>query len=101
MKTRKLLVFATIISLFFAGCKKDEPIEKPEPTPAPTPTEAEANTLIINGTTYHLQSGLGIDQNGRGYADAQTTELDAEENPLYSIIADVEPGSMNGTYDLT
>lgn len=101
MKTRKLLVFATIISLFFAGCKKDEPIEKPEPTPDPTPTEAEANTLIINGTTYHLQSKLSIDQNGRGYADAQTTELDAEENPLYSIIADVEPGSMNGTYDLT
>lgn len=29
MKTRKLLVFATMISLFFAGCKKDEPIEKP------------------------------------------------------------------------
>lgn len=99
MKTRKLMAFVTMIALLFASCQKDEPEEIPQPQP--TPTEAEANTLIINATTYHLQSKYSIDQNGRGYVDAQTTELDAEENPLYSIIADVESGSLNGTYDLT
>lgn len=98
---RKLMAFVAMTVVLFTSCQKDETEEIPQPQPTPTPTEAEANTLILNGTTYHLQSSLGIDQNGRGYADAHTTELDAGENPLYNIIADVEPGSMNGTYDLT
>ena len=101
MKTRKLIAFVTMAALFFAGCEKDEPIEKPEPQPDPTPTEAAANTLIIDGSTYNLQCAFRIDQNGRGYADAQTVELDTEENPLYFIIADVESNSLNHTFNLT
>ncbi len=99
--TKKLIAFVTVFALLFSACKKDEEEEIPQPVPTPTPTELTANTLIVNGVSYSLQSSYRIDQNGRGYLDAQTIEVDEESNALYFIVADVETGSLNGTYDLT
>ena len=41
-----------------------------------------------------------IDMNGRSYAFGETVDKDANGNPLYIIIADVEIPTLNKTYDL-
>ncbi len=91
-------------AMLMTGCKKD----KPQPDNSgnggngggsDTPTEIAANTLVLNGTTYHLNSRYGIDpETGRSYADAETVEVDANGDQLYNIIADVEVNTLNKTY---
>lgn len=85
-------------AMLLTACKKDKPQPNNGGNDTPTPTEAAANTLVLNGTTYHLDSDYSIDSNGRSYAGAETVEDDAEDNPLFTIIADVELNTLNKTY---
>ena len=102
MKRIFLLGITLMVSaaMLMTACKKDNP--QPDnggnDTPTPTPTEVAANTMVLNGTTYHLNCHYSIDVNGRSYAGAETVELDAENNPLFTIIADVEQNTLNQTY---
>lgn len=91
MKMHKMMMFvAAATMLFAAACSKDD--NKKDVT------EATANTLVIDGKTYQLNSGFhGTD---RGYADATTTETDGAGEPKFTIIADVESDTYNQTYDL-
>ena len=89
MKIKSVLMCLVAITMVFTSCNRDK-IKDPA-----------ANTLTIEGKTYSLISSYKIDQNGRGYADAVTLDRNADNAPLYSIIADVETSSQNGTYDLT
>ena len=67
-----------------------------------TPTEAAVNTMILNGTTYQLESHYELSADpDRSYAGAETVETAGNGDPLYSIIADVESNGLNFTYDLT
>ena len=85
-----MMFVAAATMLFAAACSKDDDKN--------TAAEATPNTLIIDGQTYHLNSGFYTDENGRGYADATTTEQDGNNNPKYIVIADVEAETFNGTY---
>ena len=103
MKRFFLLGITLMVSaaMLMTACKKDKP--QPDNNSgnggSDTPTEAAANTMVLNGTTYHLNSRYGIDpETGRSYADAETVELDANEDPIYTIIADVEVNTLNKTY---
>ena len=91
MKIQKMMMFvAAATMLFAAACSKDDD-KKSEPT------EAAANTLVIDGTTYKLDSRFhGTD---RGYADATTIETNGAGEPKYTIVADVEVETFNHTYD--
>ena len=62
------------------------------------PVEAAANTLVMNGITYHLESTYTIGFEGRSYASANTVELDENGDPVYYIIADIEAEDLNHTY---
>ena len=93
MKTLKIMFFAAMTALLFAACETDEP--------EPTVEEAAANTLVINGKTYPLNSHYRISQSGRTYADGESTEQGGDGNALYFVRADVEAGSANCTVDLT
>ena len=62
-----------------------------------TPTEAAANTLVLNGKTYQLNSHYEMGGD-RTYAGAETVETDNNSEPLYTIIADVEGNTLNQTY---
>lgn len=93
MKTLKIMFFAAMTALLFAACETDEP--------EPTVEEAAANTLVINGKTYPLNSHYRISLSGRTYADGESTEQGADGNALYFVRADVEEGSANCTVDLT
>ena len=96
MKTRTFLFALAATMMLFVGCDKDDNGGND------TPTEAAANTLVLNGTTYRLNSHYEQSaDNDRSYADAETVETDAIGDPLYTIIADVEGNSFNRTYDLT
>lgn len=102
MKRFFLLGITLMVSaaMLMTGCKKD----KPQPDNSSnggsnTQTDIAANTLVLNGTTYHLNSRYGIDpETGRSYVDAETVELDANGDPLYTIIADVEVNTLNKSY---
>ena len=91
MKIMKFMMcfVATVTMLTVTSCDKDD--DK-------TVTEAAANTLVINGKLYQLNSGFGVDENGRGYADATTTELDGNGDPKLTVKADVEVQTYNDTY---
>lgn len=93
MKTLKIMFFAAMTALLFAACETDEP--------EPTLEEAAANTLVINGKTYPLNSHYRISQSGRTYADGESTEQGGDGNALFFVRADVEAGSANCTVDLT
>ncbi len=90
MKMHKLMMFVAAATMIFAAaCSKDD--DKNDAT------EAAPNTLVINGTTYQLNSGFhGTD---RGYADASTVETNGAGDPKYTIVADVEVETFNHTYD--
>ena len=91
MKMHKLMMFVAAATMIFAAaCSKDD--DKNDVT------EATANTLVINGKLYQLNSGFGVDENGRGYADATTTELDGNGDPKLTVKADVEVQTYNDTY---
>ena len=62
------------------------------------PVEAAANTLVMNGVTYHLVSTYTIGYEGRSYASANTVELDENGESVYFIIADIEAEDLNHTY---
>lgn len=90
MKMHKLMMFVAAATMIFAAaCSKDDDKAVAEVT---------ANTLVINGKLYQLNSGFGVDENGRGYADAATTELDGNGDPKLTVIADVEVQTYNDTY---
>ena len=91
MKIMKFMMcfVATVTMLTVASCDKDDDKAVAEVT---------ANTLVINGKLYQLNSGFGMDENGRGYADATTTELDGNGDPKLRVIADVEVQTYNDTY---
>lgn len=89
MKFKTLLMCLVAFTMVFSSCNRDK-IKDPA-----------ANTLTIDGKTYTLISDFRIDQNGRGYASAATSDRDAAGMPLYYIISDVETSSYNGTFDLT
>lgn len=90
MKMHKLMMFVAAATMIFAAaCSKDD--DK-------VVAEVTANTLVINGKLYQLNSGFGVDENGRGYADATTTELDGNGDPKFTVKADVEVQTYNGTY---
>lgn len=90
MKMHKLMMFVAAATMIFAAaCSKDD--DKNDAT------EAAPNTLVINGTTYQLNSGFhGTD---RGYADASTVETNGAGDSKYTIVADVEVETFNHTYD--
>lgn len=88
MKTKLIIVLAAVAMLFTA-CSKDN-----------TQTEAAANTLVLEGRIYQLECSYMIDANGRSYASGLTVDKDANGEPLYTIIADVEIPTLNKTYDL-
>ena len=91
MKATKLFfTFVAAATMMFAACGKDDENNN-------TPTEAAANTLVLNGKVYQLSSHyqMGV---GRTYAGAETVDLDANGDPLYTIIADVEDVTLNQTY---
>ena len=94
MKTNKIMMFVAVATMLFAACGKDE--EKTDGA-----TEAAANTLVINGKTYQLESHYAVSMSGRGYADGHSTDVNTEGAPLYSVRADVELGSANVSIDLT
>ena len=103
MKRFFLLGITLMVStaMLMTGCKKDNP--QPDSSGngggSDTPTEIAANTMVLNGTTYHLNSSYGIDpETLRSYAYAVTVELDANGDPFYTIIADVELNTLNKTY---
>lgn len=91
MKIQKMMMFVAAATLLFAAaCSKDD--DKNDVT------EATANTLVINGKLYQLNSGFGVDENGRGYANATTTELDGNGDPKLTVKADVEVQTYNSTH---
>ena len=63
-----------------------------------TPTEAAANMAVIDGRTYHLNCRYSIDQNGRGYLDAESAE---QQNSVASLNIRGDVTQTNRTYDLT
>ena len=62
-----------------------------------TPTEAAANTLLLNGKTYQLNSHYEMGGD-RTYAGAETVDTNENGTPLFTIIADVEGNTLNQTY---
>lgn len=97
-------------AMLMTACKKD----KPQPDnnsgnggnsgsgSSDTPTEAAANTLVLNGTTYQLYSHYELSADpDRSYAGGETVDVDVNNDPLYTVIADVEGNGLNHTYDLT
>ena len=89
--TKFLMMFVAAAAMMFASCSKDDK-EKND-----TPTEAAANTLVLNGKVYQLNSHYDMGDD-RTYAGAETVDFDANGNPLYTIIADVEGSTLNQTY---
>ena len=87
----------SLVAVALFSCSKDND----EKNDTPTAVEAAVNTLVINGTTYQLESRYSIDEGGRSYADANTIATNANEDPLFNIISDVEENTLNKTYDLT
>lgn len=85
------MMFVAAAAMMFASCGKDDNENNN------TPTEAAANTLVLNGKVYQLSSHyqMGVD---RTYAGAETVDLDANGDPLYTITADVEDVTLNQTY---
>lgn len=106
MKTIRFLMIALMaVAMLFTACKKD----KPQPdngnngnNETPAVTEAAENTLVFNGKVYPLHCGYGIDvAQNRSYAGAYTLETNANGEPLYEIMSDVEDYCLNRTFDLT
>lgn len=84
------MMFVAAATLMFASCEKDDD----------TPTEAAANTLVLNGKVYQLNSHYDMGDE-RSYASAETTVLNSNGEPLYTIISDIESNTINHTYDLS
>lgn len=90
MKTRTILCALAATMMLFAACGKDDENNN-------TAAEAAVNTLVVNGKVYQLSSHyqMGV---GRTYAGAETVDLNANGDPLYTITADVEDVTLNQTY---
>ncbi len=105
MKKVFSILMIVLLTTAMVACKKDKP--KPDENnggnnDAPAATEAAANTLVLNGTVYHLNSHYQYSaEQDRSYAGASTVETDANGDPLYDIISDVENFCLNRTLDLT
>ena len=101
MKKVFSILMIALLTIAMVACKKDKP--KPDNNnDNPAVTEAAANTLVLNGTVYHLNSHYQYSaEQDRSYAGASTVETDANGDPLYDIISDVENFCLNRTLDLT
>lgn len=90
MKARTILCALAATMMLFVGCGKDDENNN-------TAAEAAVNTLVVNGKVYQLSSHyqMGV---GRTYAGAETVDLNANGDPLYTITADVEDVTLNQTY---
>jgi len=101
MKKVFSILMMALLTIAMVACKKDKP--KPDNNnDNPAVTEAAANTLVLNGTVYHLNSHYQYSaEQDRSYAGASTVETDANGDPLYDIISDVENFCLNRTLDLT
>lgn len=105
MKTTRFFMMFVAALMMFTACKKD----KPQPdngnngnNETPTVTEAAENTMVFNGRVYQLNCGYGIDvAQNRSYASGSTVETDANGDPLYEIMSDVEDFCLNRVFDLT
>lgn len=90
MKKVFSILMVVMIATMMMSCGKDK-----------TDGEAADNTLLMNGKTYQLESQYALGMDGRSYAFACTVDLDANGDPLYTIISDVEENTLNKTYDLS
>ena len=101
MKKVFSILMIALLTIAMVACKKDKP--KPDNNnDNPAVTEAAANTLVLNGTVYQLNSHYQYSaEQERSYAGASTVETDANGDPLYDIISDVENFCLNRTLDLT
>ena len=101
MKKVFSILMIALLTIAMVACKKDKP--KPDNNnDNPAVTETAANTLVLNGTVYHLNSHYQYSaEQDRSYAGASTVETDANGDPLYDIISDVENFCLNRTLDLT
>lgn len=105
MKRILSILMIALLTTAMVACKKDNP----QPSNnnggnngTPAATEAAANTLVLNGTVYQLNSFYQYSaEQERSYAGASTVETDANGDPLYDIISDVENFCLNRTIDLT
>ena len=88
MKTNRIVMLVAAAAMLFAACGKDD-----------ENAEIAANTMLLNGKVYQLNSRYQLDV-GRSYVDATTVDLDAQGEPLYTIIADVEVNTLNRTFTL-
>ena len=86
-----LMVAMAAMTMMFASCGKDDKNDNN------TPTEAAPNTMVLDGHVYQLNSHYNMGGD-RTYAGAETVDLDANGDPLYTIIADVEGSTLNHTY---
>lgn len=80
------------------ACDKDKDNDNNGDGDNNTPTEAAANMAVIDGRSYHLNCRYSIDQNGRGYLDAESAEQQ-DSVAILNIRGDVT--QSNRTYDLT
>ena len=91
MKTTRFLMMIVAVAMLFTACKKDKPQPDNGNNETPAVTEAAENTLAFNGKTYPLHCGYSIDTlQNRSYAGAYTLETNANGEPLYEIMSDVE-----------
>ncbi len=105
MKRILSILMIALLTTAMVACKKDNP----QPSNnnggnngTPATTEAAANTLVLNGTVYQLNSFYQYSaEQDRSYAGAWTVETDPNGDPLYDIISDVENFCLNRTLDLT
>lgn len=96
---KKIMMFVAVATMIFAAaCSKDN--DNKDNGNNGAVIEAAPNTAVIDGRVITIYSHYSIDQNGRGYADAECLEQ-IDGVTLLSIRADVEENSLNRTFDLT
>ena len=96
---KKIMMFVAVATMIFAAaCSKDN--DNKDNGNNGAVIEATSNTAVIDGRVITIYSHYKIDQNGRGYADAECLEQ-IDGVTLLSIFADVEDNSLNRTFDLT
>ena len=96
---KKIMMFVAVATMIFvAACSKDN--DNKDNGNSGAIIEAAPNTAVIDGRVITIYSHYGIDQNGRGYADAECLEQ-IDGVTLLAIRADVEENSLNRTFDLT
>lgn len=89
-----LFVAAATMMAFTACGEKDNQEDNNNNNQQAAPAEAAANTLVVAGNTYRLESTFSYESSGRGYVDAVSVE-----DAGYRLRGDAV--SYNRTFDLT